>query len=133
MALFSLEWDECEGRCTKDGSVSSPSWSQFEAAIDRLDAEKWTVVVACGWGTTQMLIGGGKGKYAVSVSLSDDKVYNFRNCVHFDNEKITLKAGGQTGIYLSNQIADRSQVIHIARWFFDHNEPHPQYIWESHQ
>ena len=131
MPIFKLVTDTWNGRSVEETGKESPSWDDVVAAIKGLDADKRTLVAADGWGETQMLIGGGAGKYVVSVSTSDEEQFTLINCNVKGSDRVLLNAGGQTGNFPSQEIVDYETAIQAANWFYEHNEPAPQLVWKN--
>ena len=131
MPIVKLVTDTWDGRSVEETTKESPSWDDVVAAIKRLDADKRTLVAADSWGETQMLIGGGAGKYVVSVSRSDEELFTLINSDAKANDRVLLNAGGQTGNFPSQEIVDYETTIQAANWFYKHNEPAPQLVWKN--
>jgi len=131
MPIYKLVTDSWNERLVEETAQESPSWDDVVAAIKRLDADKRTLVAADGWGETQMLIGGGAGRYVVWVRTSDEEQFTLIN----DNAEATgralLNAGGQVGNYPSQEIVDYETAVQAANWFYEHNEPAPQLVWKN--
>jgi hypothetical protein len=131
MPIFKLVTDTWNGRSVEETAKESPSWDDVVAAIKCLDADKRTLVAADGWGETQMLIGGGAGKYVVSVSTSDEELFTLINSDAKASDRVLVNAGGQTGNFPSQEIVDYETAIQAANWFYEHNEPAPQLVWKK--
>jgi len=131
MAVYKLVQDRWEGRQAKELVKESPAWEDVQSAVAALDADQFTLVVVEGWGATEMLIGGGGGKYVVSVAKSPDELFTLVSSCGPSGNPVLLKAGGQTGNYPAEEVVDFERAIQAARWFCEHNEPDPNLVWKT--
>src|SRR4051812_1694672 len=67
ISVFKLVRDNWNGSRSNEVVTQSPSWEDVQSAVVALDAGQHTLVVLEGSGNTEMLIGGGEGKYVISV------------------------------------------------------------------
>jgi hypothetical protein len=131
MAVHKLVQERWEGRQAKELVKESPAWQDVQLAVAALDADQFTLVVVEGWGATEILIGGGGGKYVVSVAKSPDDLFTLVNSSGPSGNTVLLKAGGQTGNYPAEEVVNFKRAIQAARWFCEHNEPDPSLVWKT--
>jgi hypothetical protein len=129
MPVFKLVQDRWNGRLVEETAKESPHWDDVSAAIHALDAETHTLVSIEGWGKTQMMIGGGSGKYVISVVRPSGESVTLLNGAAECIQRVLLKAGGQFGNYPTDEVVELSVAIKAAFWFFEHNEPKPDLKW----
>ena len=129
MAVTTLYWDLWNGPSLEEFEVPNPSWDQVKSAIDRLDADTQTAVAIEVSEESQMLIGGGDGKFLVSCCVSEDEWLALVDNRADSTQKIHLRACGQVGCYPLNEICDYSSTIKAARWYFEHSTLDPSLDW----
>jgi hypothetical protein len=131
MPIFKLIRDKWKGRRSEEIITDSPGWSDVQSAVAALDADQHTLVAVEGWGKSEMLIGGGAGKYIVSIATNPDRLFTLINADGQTTEYVRLKAGGQTANYPANEVVDFEKAIQAAGWFCEHNEPDPGLNWKT--
>ena len=131
MSVRKLVQDNWDGQQSQEIVKNSPTWQDVQSAVVTLDASQRTLVAVEGWGKTEMLIGGGGGKYVVSVATSPDGLFTLLNSQGKATDRVLLKAGGQTGNYPADEVVDLDKAIQAVQWFCEHNEPDPNLAWKT--
>ena len=128
MSLQQLDSDEWEGVLCKELKVPNPTWDEVEAAIRRLDANRYTIACLVAPDQRHLLIGGGTGQFVMTVGLDEDRHLTAQD-ENKPSGEVELTVGGQTGNYDNRTIWDMITVLKCARLFWQDNELHPSVTW----
>ena len=130
MSLRQVDWDVWDGPLSQEPKVLNPTWKDVETAIQRLDANRYTMTYLLADEGLQLLIGGGNGQFVMTVILDEDRHLTAKD----ENKpigKIELTVGGQTGIYDSQIVWDLQTTLECARLFWQDNTLHPSVTWSA--
>jgi hypothetical protein len=132
LLVSELMFDETEkwvGNINEANFIENPTWEQIEAAIRELDAENQTLVTL-GADEVYMSIGGGKGKYVVTVTFNNLDFYVLVNLSKLDDIE-NLVVGGQEGSYPAKQCVDLLRCLLAARTFANFGKLDDLLCWEE--
>ena len=109
----------------------NPTWKDVETAIQRLDANRYTMTCLVADDGPQLLAGGGNGQFVMTVILDEDRHLTARNSKDENKPigKIELTVGGQTGVYHGQIVWDLETTLKCVRWFWQDNTLHPSLTW----
>jgi hypothetical protein len=102
--------------------VANPVWGDIEAAIRRLDNQRWNDIYLRPIGApaeTYLAVGGGAGRYVVTGSESGERFPTLENPRGSEHELVALCVGGQLGEYPSRYVVDLDGALAAARCFYD--------------
>lgn len=116
MFVLDVTTEKWVGNRNQAGFIEDPNWNQLEAAIRQLDGTSHTLVTLGADEETYMSIGGGAGKYIVTVTFDSLNFYILLDLAKSDNiEKLVV--GGQYGNFPANQCVDILRCLLAARTF----------------
>jgi hypothetical protein len=125
-----IEGDRWDGLSLNEWMIDDASVSDFDAALDRLDASTFTNVMIAGDGEEHMGIGGGAGRYIVYATFDNEDFWNLMR-----NEPATgtvlLNTGGQVGDYPASQVVTVEQARTAGRTFLLSGKLDPGLRWEK--
>ncbi|BAZ10071.1 hypothetical protein NIES4071_18850 [Calothrix sp. NIES-4071] len=114
--VSNLSKEKWLGNKNQDNLINEPNWDQIEAAIRELDGANHTLVTLGADEETYMSIGGGAGKYVVTVTFDNLDFYMLVDSSKpNDIEKLVI--GGQAVNYPANQCIDLLRCLLAARTF----------------
>lgn len=117
-SLFKLSTEKWLNNNNQQELTENPNWHQIEAAIRELDGESKTLVTLGADEDTYMSIGGGAGKYIVTVKLNKFDFYVLVDLSKSDEiEKLVV--GGQEGTYSANNCVELLPCLLAARTFVE--------------
>ena len=126
--MVTMITDEWEGVHSNNRVVEDVPREQLEAAIRHLDGERHTQVVLQQRDHSNLILGGGSGRFNVVVATPDDRFF-----VLTDPEKPEgteqLIAGGQLGDYPAKTIVSLESALQAARVYFDLGMPDATQDW----
>ncbi len=129
MPINKLTIDSWNGRSVEDTTVRNPTWNDVKVTIDMLDADRHTLVFASENEGAELLIGGGKGQYVVSIAMTEDDLFTLLSSEEFEGT-IQLKTGGQVCNYPATEVVGYDAVICAADFFYRNARPAPQLVWK---
>ncbi len=132
MFVIRLDADDWTTGEQGDEVIEQPGLEQIEAALERLDGERYSLVVLGADESTYMGIGGGSGdKYVVFVSYDDQEFYSL-----WDDELgvaedgvIILNIGGRKDEYPAQQCVGREAMLRAAKRFAADGTREPTLTW----
>jgi hypothetical protein len=124
---MNLTYDSLSDRKSNLQTMANPSWEDVQTAIRRLDAERHTEVMLAG--SAQMSIGGGGGRYFVSIFTEDERSLVLLDRGNPDDEMVTLMAAGQNVALPRQQVVDVESAIRAARYFVESECADPNLDW----
>lgn len=114
--VSNLSKEKWLGNKCQDDLINEPNSRQIEAAIRKLDGTNHTLVTLGADEETYMSIGGGAGKYVVTVTFNNLDFYILVDLSRSnDIEKLVI--GGQRGNYPAKQCIDLLRCLLAARTF----------------
>ena len=119
------------GVLNHEWQADSPSRADFEAALFRMDAERYTMItIADGGGDKHLTIGGGGGRYVVYVTFDGQE---FWNLVRPESAAgtVLLNAGGQEGDFQAAHVVTLDQARAAGLVFLDSGQLDPNQRWEK--
>jgi len=124
----------CEwlGRRRSDSEIAEPTWEQVEAAIRRLDNDRWNDVYlypASSDTETYLCVGGGSGRYLVSGSIGNEVFPTVIDPANPAIEDVPLVVGGQEGLYPANWIVDLTTALGACKVYYDLGHPGGDITW----
>jgi len=125
-----IEGDDWEGLTDRDWSIDNPTDVDLDHAVDRLDAQRYTLLTVCGEGESHLMVGGGGGQYIVYVTFDNWDFWNLLRSTPATG-KVMLNAGGQEGDYPARQIVTKEQAVGAARFFLRERCLDPNQTWEK--
>jgi immunity protein Imm1 of predicted polymorphic toxin system len=107
----------------KDNVTGNPSWNDVEDAIRALNAHDLNDVYLEGPDDARMVIGGGAGRYLISVDVPDSEVvvkhFSPVNAAADSNELIELVVAGSLGEWLATELVDLDLALAAARSYYE--------------
>jgi hypothetical protein len=123
-----IHGDRWEGVMNHEWRIEQPSQQDMEQALQRLDAETYTMMTIHGEGERHMTIGGGGGQYVVYATFDNEEFWNLLS-PQDEQGVVLLNAGGQEGDYPSGQIVNLEEACAAARTFFCQQRLDPDLRW----
>ncbi len=120
--------DHWEGVHANNRSLEDVSWEELDAAIRDLDGEKHTQVVVQLPDHSNLIVGGGSGRFNVVVATPDERFFVLRNPEKEDGIE-QLIAGGQRGDYPAETIVGLDAALQAARVYFELGTPDVTQDW----
>jgi hypothetical protein len=109
-------------------TTPNPSWDDVRNAIVALDQSVHTqVFVTLGQGPT-LLVGGGRGRFSVSLDLPDKGYWTLHDDDDVEGEE-QLVVGGQLGVYDRRQVVSLRTALRAAKSFLTTQQPDPTLTW----
>jgi hypothetical protein len=116
MFVLDMTTEKWVGNKNLGSFIENPNWNQIESAIRELDGVNHTLVTIGADEETYMSIGGGAGKYVVTVTFDNFDFYILMDSSKSnDIEKLVI--GGQGGNFPANQCIDLLRCLLAARTF----------------
>jgi hypothetical protein len=111
--------------------VSSPTWSDIEAAIQRLDGSGCTLVsLGIGDPVPHMAIGGGKqDKYILYATFDNAVFYTLADPANGPGQAEMI-AGSQAGLYKLRNCVSWNLVLRAAKTFSETGKLDSQLTWD---
>ena len=116
MFVLDITTEKWVGNKNQADLIEKPNWNQVEAAIRELDGANHTLVTLGADEESYMSIGGGAGKYLVTVTFNNLDFYILAD-LSKSNDIEKLVIGGQEGNYPANQCVDLLRCLLAARTF----------------
>lgn len=111
--------------------MASPSWTDIETAIKRLDGESRTQVAIGADGEMHLSVGGGeKGQYVVYATFDNMKFYTLLSDQPSETE-VELVAGGQVGNYSGKIVVGLAPALMAAKTFAESGEIDRRLNWQE--
>ncbi len=129
VGLLSLDY-WLDGDCV-ERSITNPSFDDVKACIDDLNANDRTITSLSGLDGSEMVIGGGNGRYVVYTSIFDGSMWNLFSS-EMESGRELLVAGGQEGDYDSRQIVGYDAVLMAVKGFYKDGGRDSSLLWEKH-
>lgn len=123
-----LSTDNWEARRQTVSRSDAEDWHEVEAAIRTLDQQRRTSVILGDRDGPQLIIGGGAGRYVVSIAWPDDEAVTLTRPVTRPGS-VTLVAGGSEGVFREHEVVNLEAALAAARYFFDQRAPAPDLAW----
>lgn len=127
MVMTTDSWSGTE-LCTT--VLESPDWSDIQAAISQLDQRAFTNVGLQQGDGTVLLIGGGSGRYTVSMMWPDDRSVSLCDPLR-RQEPVELVTGGVVGLVDGDLIVDEQRAVRAARTFIETGAPDHELDWRA--
>lgn len=116
MFVLDVTTEKWVGNRNQGDFIENPDWNQVESAIRELDGASHTLVTLGADEETYMSIGGGAGKYIVTVTFDNLNFYTLLDLAKSNNiEKLVV--GGQYGNFPALQCVDILRCLLAARTF----------------
>ncbi|GJD19003.1 hypothetical protein RIVM261_039590 [Rivularia sp. IAM M-261] len=116
MFVLDVTTEKWVGNRNQGDFIENPDWNQVESAIRELDGASHTLVTLGADEETYMSIGGGAGKYIVTVTFDNLNFYTLLDLAKSNNiEKLVV--GGQYGNFPANHCVDILRCLLAARTF----------------
>ena len=100
---MSLSGDRREGTHSHDWRIEAASVTDFNRALERLDARVFTMLTIEGPAEQHLMIGGGGGRYVVYAAVGNDEYWNLLRPEPASGT-ILLNTGGQVGDFRASQV-----------------------------
>lgn len=110
--------DDWEGVRANNRVTDDVGWADVEAAIRQLDGRRHTQVVLQLPDHSDIVIGGGSGRYNVCIGTPDDRFFVLRDPRNPEGTE-ELIAGGQLGRYRAEVVVGVEQALRAAQVFFE--------------
>lgn len=110
--------DEWDGVHANNRTVDDVSWAMLDAAVNRLDGQRYTQIVLQYPDRSNMIIGGGPEHFNVLIATADDRFFVLRN-PGTPEGVIQLIAGGQRGDYPAETLVGRDEALRAARVYLE--------------
>jgi xanthine/CO dehydrogenase XdhC/CoxF family maturation factor len=111
-------------------TIENATWEQAEAAIRSLDASRVTALTVERPDRSNVLVGGGNGRYILCITTADERLVALANEAKADGTAEELVAGGQPGQYPSRLVVDDlDTVLRAARTYFETGTPDSGLSW----
>ncbi len=120
--------DEWEGVRTTNRSIENVAWGDVDAAIRNLDGGCYTQVLVRSPDQSDLIIGGGAGRYNVTIATADDRFLVLKDPTK-PNGVEDLIAGGQRGQYPSQTVVNLDSVLQAARVYLELGTPDSAQQW----
>ncbi|MBO9872940.1 hypothetical protein J7370_05980 [Xanthomonas sp. D-93] len=119
--------DSRNGTMNNENIFETEDFEKVFELVDRLDGNRHTLVSIEKSDGSQMLVGGGAGKYIVTMTSSDFKNFHLEN-----GEKkgglVEICAGGQFGEYDKNMVVSIDLVKSAIKQFFGRTTPNLSWV-----
>jgi hypothetical protein len=106
-----------------DSVTDTPSWNDVEEAIRALNADDLNDVYLEGPEEARMVIGGGAGRYLISVDVPNSEVvvkhFSPVNAAADSNELIELVVAGSLGEWFATELVDLDVALAAARSYYE--------------
>lgn len=111
-------------------TINGPSLADLDQAIDRLDAEEFTLlsINPAGEECPHLMVGGGAGRYVVHATYDNLEFFSVFRREDVEGRSL-LCAGGQEGDFPSVQVVDKADAVCAARCFLVSGELEPSLRW----
>ena len=128
----SLIADRWTGNSLTEDRWENPSIEVVEEAIRHLDQRTHTNVTVDGNDWWFIMIGGGDGRYVVSIeNQMTGKVFDLMAETRSGEEQVALVTGGQRGLFDPRLVTDLDSALRAARRFVDDGLPDPTLTWRE--
>jgi Immunity protein Imm1 len=117
----------------KEHAKEEPPWNEVEEAVRALNADDLNDVYLEGPADARMVIGGGAGRYVISVDVPDSQVgvkhFSAVNTDSDPNEWIDLVVAGSLGDWPASEIIDLDLALAAARTYYHDGALAPTVQW----
>jgi hypothetical protein len=126
-----VRYDELTGHGDAGVDVINPSELDVVRMIERLDQERFTIVLLRPprGGDEHMAVGGGKGQYIVYFTPDNLTFYTLSRPAASADQKIDVTAGGQLGDYSANVVVDQEAAIASALTYLKSGTRDMRFTW----
>lgn len=126
--MVTMITDDWEGVHANNRSLEDVDWEQIDAAIRDMDGQRHTQVVLKNSNHSNLIVGGGSGRFNVVVATPDEQFFVLRNPDRPDGVE-QLIAGGQRGDYPAETIVGFDAALRAARVYFELGTPDATQDW----
>jgi hypothetical protein len=128
MILITDEWSEVNSR---ELNLQDFTWADVARLIKRLDARKYTLVSLKVDENNHPMVGGGNGRFIVTVTAEGDRFFDLVHAAPTDTSNIRLNVGGQEGEYPADQIVDEDTAVACAMTYLKSSEMDERFAWRE--
>ena len=125
-----ITYDQWNGIVNNGEEIYTSIFSEIERLIKRMDQSIYTQVII-NQEESYLLIGGGKGKYIVTLVIgNDDDFYTLVNDdENISDNEIDIVTGGQLGSFPSKMAINYDLTIIACRYYFEQKVKDPKLKW----
>lgn len=109
--------------------IEDPTWEAVEAAVRAMDNDTRTEVLLTQGEMDYLLVGGGAGRYVVSVQRPDEALTMRNPSAASRDDKVTLVSGGQAGEYEAAMVVSLDLVLQAAHAYLQSGREDPRLTW----
>jgi len=129
MIAITDEWSGMNGR---ESTLKDATWADVARLIKRLDARKYTVVNLQIDDDNHLTVGGGNGRFIVTVTAGGDRFFDLVRASPSDSTSIVrLNVGGQEGEYSADQVVDEDTAVACAMTYVKSSEMDKRFPWRE--
>jgi hypothetical protein len=121
--------DEWAGVHANEREIRAPGVDDVLRLFQKLDASVHTHLALEARDGTNLVIGGGAGRYVVYVATPDQQFWNLLS-EPSKTGVVLLHVGGQEGDFPARQVVGEQQALLAARTFLSDGKLDPTLIWE---
>jgi hypothetical protein len=130
MIKLTLITDDWRGAISKTSTVENAEWAEIEPAVLRLNQAQYTQVLLRRGDGAELLLGGGRGQYQLSIGEGDDAFANLVDDARRMMPKTKLVTGGQVGLFPAHYVVGLDAVLAAIRGFIEEGRAVPTLAWE---
>lgn len=124
-------WDEWSGVHSKESSLRDATWADIARLIQRLDARKHTIVTVSADEDNYLMVGGGNGKFVVTVTQGGDRFFDLIRSEPINVSIVRMNVGGQEGEYPADQVVDENAAVACAMTYLKGGKLDERFTWRE--
>lgn len=123
--------DEGSGLNSRESNLDDFTWADVARLIKRLDARKYTTVSLKVDENNHLTVGGGNGRFIVTVTAEGDRFFDLVHPAPTDKSSIRLNVGGQEGEYPADQVVDEDTAVACAMTYLKSSKMDERFVWRE--
>lgn len=128
MVVITDEWSDVNSRET---TLKDATWADVARLIKRLDARKHTIVSLKIDDDNHLTVGGGNGRFIVTVTAGGDRFFDLVPAEPDDTSSVRLNVGGQEGEYPADQVVDEETAVACAMTYLKSSKMDERFAWRE--
>jgi Immunity protein Imm1 len=125
-----LSGDRWDNEYNFDWRDENPTYSDFDFALERLDAKTYTMLTIQLDGDAHLTIAGGAGQYVVYATYDNEEFWNLLR-PEAASGTVMLNAGGQEGDFSASQVVNLEDARSAGLYFLTKRRLDFSQNWEK--